>query len=697
MIKDNDLIHKIQEDSDTNTTTYVLKNLNKKNNKTKLGEVFNFLPPGIINKTVTGIGGTSLELDAVRDSIIVEPYVMTAFNKAQSASRNNSFKIHFYGKAPKSIKQKLKLSIKDIITKLYSENADEELYKYIDYCKLNNQSMKIICVADQLESLKINLTYVDSDYFDTFHLIFDEIDCFQSSSSYRNIMDRCLEIYKIHPTNKRTLLSATMSTFSDTELKDEPKTKIIYKDLEYDDLSIAKILPSSFSNEILSILENLQNNPKTNNDKILIACNNMDLCLKTIKLLESKKFNNIKILCSEERQDSIEKYYDVIPSSGNLPGKINFITSRYFNGIDILEKYHSIIIARGNKPNLRLSPSVIYQINGRGRCGLISRTLLYNLKITKEQENNTYETLNEQALELCQAYEFMYTLKTSKYPNNVKAIEELIRLLETGNKNFYSLCYKNLKGEFIPSNLKIDARLEEESIINVYKNNKFIESLEKWYKIKNQSSLAKGVNTNQLNTPLEDAENIIKKMLEFPNLNSDKIFEKIYLDNPGIKTIAKIYELARSSSDIDFIKLKNVCIKAASSKYYKKEIKKLLLNMEIQENVIKKNNSLSKSFKKFFEVSNNPKSKTYLKETCLDWIKIAEEIKVPLYQQNVVKLLSSNKSIFTEAILDLKEKKERTSSLKKNKTFQTIKSNKPVKQIKTIKIIGYKKLDIFTD
>ena len=104
---------------------------------------------------------------------------------------------------------------------------------------------------------------------------------------------------------------------------------------------------------------------------------------------------------------------------------------------------------------------------------------------------------------------------------------------------------------------------------------------------------------------------------------------------------------------------------------------------------------VQKSFKKFFEVSNNPKSKTYLKETCLDWIKIAEEIKVPLYQQNVVKLLSSNKSIFTEAILDLKEKKERTSSLKKNKTFQTIKSNKHVKQIKTIKITGYKKLDIF--
>ena len=345
MIKDNDLIHKIQEDSDTNTTTYVLKNLNKKNNKTKLGEVFNFLPPGIINKTVTGIGGTSLELDAIRNSIIVEPYVMTAYNKAQNKSINNSYKIHFYGKAPKSIKQKLKSIIKKIITKLYSENADEELYKYIDYCKLNNQSMKIICVADQLESLKINLTYVDSDYFDTFHLIFDEIDCFQSSSSYRNIMDRCLEIYKIHPTNKRTLLSATMSTFSDTELKDEPKTKIIYKDLEYDDLSIAKILPSSFSNEILSILENLQNNPKTNNDKILIACNDINLCLDTIKLLKSKEFNNIKILCSEEKQDSTEEYYDVIPSSGNLPGKINFITSRYFNGIDILEKYHSRITA----------------------------------------------------------------------------------------------------------------------------------------------------------------------------------------------------------------------------------------------------------------------------------------------------------------------------------------------------------------
>ena len=40
---------------------------------TKLSEVMDELPHGIINKNYTGIGGTTLELDCNRNSIVVEP------------------------------------------------------------------------------------------------------------------------------------------------------------------------------------------------------------------------------------------------------------------------------------------------------------------------------------------------------------------------------------------------------------------------------------------------------------------------------------------------------------------------------------------------------------------------------------------------------------------------------------------------
>lgn len=699
MIKDNDLIVDIKPGNKTNTKTYILKNINKQNKKTKLGDVFNYLPCGIIDKTITGIGGTSLELDAARDSIIVEPYVMTAFNKAQSASRNNSFKIHFYGKAPKGSVVVERLSIKNIYPKFYSEYADAELYSYLIYCKENNQNIKIICVTDQLESLKNYLTNTSSHPFDNFHLTFDEIDCFQSSSTFRNIMDRCVEIYTMHPPEKRTLLSATISKFSDPSLNFEPITKIIYNKFEQEAISLVKINKSSFANEVLAIVDNLNKNSTTKNDKIVVACNHIQLCLKTIELLEKKGFGNIKILCSEDKQEATKNYFDILPPSGILPGKLNFITSRYFNGIDILEEYHSIIIVNGLKQNLRLSPSFVYQINGRGRFGLKSRTLLYNLIVPKKIEINNYNTLEEQAKELCEVYGLMHTLKNSKYPNNVVASEELINLLEKGNNKFYSLCYKNLAGNFIPSNLKIDAKLEEESIVNVYKNKKlFMNNLENWYILTDQIPLAKGINTVVSKSPIEEAfslieiiENNIKKS------KSEDILKKISLDNKGIGQIARIYELSYLIENIDLKKVKSLVLDAAKSKAFSYELKKILFNFESHVNVLNKENTLSKLMNKYFEADIN---KLYDKESlemcCDEFIDTARNLKnTAKYQAEFINLLPKSKKLIVDSILNLETKKERTASLLKDKSIHVSLSGKNTKQKIVFKIIGFKKLDIF--
>jgi hypothetical protein len=54
---------------------YVLKN------GTWLGDSFNFLPSGIIDKRETGIGATTLEIKCNRDSIIIEPLKSTVKQK----------------------------------------------------------------------------------------------------------------------------------------------------------------------------------------------------------------------------------------------------------------------------------------------------------------------------------------------------------------------------------------------------------------------------------------------------------------------------------------------------------------------------------------------------------------------------------------------------------------------------------------
>ena len=64
---------------------------------TKLSEVMDELPHGIINKNYTGIGGTTLELDCNRNSIVVEPLKETAWTKAQKPSLHNKYKIFYFG------------------------------------------------------------------------------------------------------------------------------------------------------------------------------------------------------------------------------------------------------------------------------------------------------------------------------------------------------------------------------------------------------------------------------------------------------------------------------------------------------------------------------------------------------------------------------------------------------------------------
>ena len=57
--------------NDSGGYDFVLKN------GTWLGDVLEFLPNGIINKGITGIGATTLELNCDRNSIIIQPLKMT--------------------------------------------------------------------------------------------------------------------------------------------------------------------------------------------------------------------------------------------------------------------------------------------------------------------------------------------------------------------------------------------------------------------------------------------------------------------------------------------------------------------------------------------------------------------------------------------------------------------------------------------
>ena len=85
--------------------------------------------------------------------------------------------------------------------------------------------------------------------------------------------------------------------------------------------------------------------------------------------------------------------------NGKLPNKINFITSAYFTGYDIIDKIRLVIISDSSKENTILSEYEIYQISGRcrNRNNIKEIDILFN---TKKINNKIYEV--DECLDLAQ-------------------------------------------------------------------------------------------------------------------------------------------------------------------------------------------------------------------------------------------------------------------------------------------------------
>ena len=65
-----------QKNNETGGIDYVLKN------GAWLSTVLSYLPNGIINKGVTGIGATTMELNCDRNSIVIQPLKITVDQKS---------------------------------------------------------------------------------------------------------------------------------------------------------------------------------------------------------------------------------------------------------------------------------------------------------------------------------------------------------------------------------------------------------------------------------------------------------------------------------------------------------------------------------------------------------------------------------------------------------------------------------------
>ena len=365
-------------------TTLTIQNKIEDGSPTKLGHVLNCLPHGIIDKTVTGLGGTTLELDCDRNSIVVEPLKHTADSKSKKPSYNNNYQIFFFGAIQKKKQETIGLlSTKDFEI---SDSTKDRFVKYLDTCKQNKQPIKITCVSDQLIFLHDYLKEIKGTDFTDFHLLLDEIDSMQEQSSFRNVMHNCLKIYKDHPEEKRSLLSATISKFHDPALKNEEFTKIQYKDQVKTHLDL--LVTNNVEIRTIETIRELINGK--DDKKILVAYNYLKGINNIVKELENVPVSkdDIAILYSSSKKKPIDGYErsEIIDSA--LPKKINLITAAYFNGFDLEEDAHVIIAVDAKVRALAISAKTVYQICGRLRNGAAS------IKVIGKFQNIPYNKYN---------------------------------------------------------------------------------------------------------------------------------------------------------------------------------------------------------------------------------------------------------------------------------------------------------------
>lgn len=330
---------------------------------TKLGHVLNRLPHGIIDKGITGIGATTLEiLDNTRNSIIVVPTKALAYNKYKDTnSKKGEAYCCYVGSGIGDIKKTPRFS---------------DIQAYI--LNRGSQVCKFITVADSIGSLIKVLTELSINWSNEYFLLVDEIDTMQEDSAYRPKLENVMDWYFKFPIQNRAVVSATLNSFSNAEMLKEHKTVIQW---EHNPQRSINLYYTDFVDDVAKNTINMLLHDT--DDKILIAYNSIDGIANIIEQLPQNYKEDIGILCSERSNDKVKMYLDdntnIISETGHLNKRIVFMTCAYFAGIDIMDKCHLITVSTRLQPFTYLSTNRMAQIAGRCRQGNLSETIIYDI------------------------------------------------------------------------------------------------------------------------------------------------------------------------------------------------------------------------------------------------------------------------------------------------------------------------------
>lgn len=363
----------------------------------------------IIHKKLTGIGATTLEIEAARHSIIIEPNVPVIVGKKK--------------------KDKTILDIKE------GTSIDD----VIDYL-LNPKYMykKLLSTPESFFKIEEACSVTGFNLYTDFFLLFDECDRVVKDSSYRKSIT--LPMNDFFRFEKKCFISATPLAVSDPRFKEQG-----FEYIEINpDFSFAKEITLIHTNSTLFSLYELLKTLKGH--KVFIFLNSTRIISLYIDRLRIEQ--NSSIFCSDKAVTSFKyqekkKAYDQLKTFSQY----NFLTSRFFSAVDIDLDYKPVVIMLSDVTTVEhtmIDPKTdAVQIVGRFRNGVQQ---VYHISTTSEKidsmspsETLAYLKGNESAYSTLQGLHLASSDKGTK-----NAFKEALSLLpyndylnEDGSKNHY--------------------------------------------------------------------------------------------------------------------------------------------------------------------------------------------------------------------------------------------------------------------
>lgn len=397
-------------------TTYI--NIEKKNRKTQyLTEVLPKIPTNtILYKKLTGLGATYGELKADRDSIILEPNVPVIKGKC---------------KDPKHAK--------DNLMGVYENVTVDSIVKYLQACK--EKHIKLLSTPESFSKIKAAFEEIDRDIYSTCYLLFDECHKIVKDVDYRENITLPFDDFFMF--ENKGLVSATPLDFTDPRFfKQKFQIMEVQPNFEY-----AQPLNLYHTNNVLQELKKRIGNIEKPIFLFINSTETIYSIMDKLDILEQSTvfcaYNSVKNL-KDKKFSQVYSDWDAAKMN-----KYNFLTSRFFNALDIeLDFQPEVFIVTDVT---MATQSIIdpftdtIQIIGRFRNGIASASHItntdYKFQVRSKAQLQFRINMFEENYKMLKAYHDNAT--NDELRDAVKAIlnnHPLTPLLNTdGTKNWFKI------------------------------------------------------------------------------------------------------------------------------------------------------------------------------------------------------------------------------------------------------------------